>query len=303
MRKKLHRFFKIYKEEGLLKAVQKTFCYMTNWRARRDDTIWFLKRFWGRHFGLLIHVHGLKYYLHYDDPGISKELAIYHIHEPMTTDLFKKYVRSGMYIVDIGSNIGYYAILAASLVGHSGKVLAIEPEPRNCQLLKINVDANAIRNIEVVQCAVADYDGVGILYIGETSNVHSLIDSYGRVVSSVTVEVRKLDTLLKELDFPRVDLIRMDIEGGEIKAIEGMHKTLKQYKPCLLIELHCDAVGTNSIMNLIRDLEDLGYIAKYVIDRDKDFAWEKNRSILKVASTAELVKLVQNYRVATVLLK
>lgn len=300
---KMHKFFRVYKDEGLFKAAQKTFRYMIDWRARRDDIVWFLKRLWSGHSGLSVCIHGLKYYLHYDDPGISKELAIYHVHEPLATELFKKYVGPGMYVVDIGSNIGYYAILAASLVGRGGKVLAIEPEARNYQLLKFNIEANAMQNIETLQCAVADYDGVGTFYIRKASNVHSLIASYGPVVSSVTVEVRKLDSLLKKLDFPQVDLIRMDIEGGEIKAVKGMRQTLKQYKPRLLIELHCDAVGTDSIVKLIRDLEGLGYIPEYVIDRDKDFAWERNRSIVKVASTAELVKLVQNYRVATVLLK
>ncbi len=157
--------------------------------------------------------------------------------------------------------------------------------------------------MDVLQYAIADKDGVGRLYITEASNTHSLIDSSGTAVSTIAVEIRKLDTLLKEIDFPRVDFIRMDIEGGEVGAVKGMGQTLKQYKPHLLIELHCDIVGIASIVNLLGSLKRFGYVPEYVVDRDKDLAWEKKRSITKVTSMENLVKLIRNYRVATVFLK
>ena len=124
-----------YRSKGLFGVIKRFFCYMTNWRVRRENIIWSLKRI---HLGQprpVTMVHGLKYYLHPHDPGISRELAIYHIHEPNATRLFRNHIEKGMYEVDIGSNLGYYALLAATLVGPKGKVLAIEPEPRNYELL------------------------------------------------------------------------------------------------------------------------------------------------------------------------
>ncbi len=99
MLKKWKKLLKIWADEGWLKAAQKAFGYLTNWRGRRDDTLWLLKRLWSSQSRLITHIHGLKLHLHYDDPGLSKGLTIYHIHEPMATVLFKKEVGEGMYKV------------------------------------------------------------------------------------------------------------------------------------------------------------------------------------------------------------
>jgi hypothetical protein len=109
--------------------------------------------------------------------------------------------------------------------------------------------------------------------------------------------------LLEERNFPKVNFIRMDIEGGEIAAIEGMQNTLKQYKPAVLIELHRDRVGTDPIVKLLKSLKAFGYDAKYIIDRDQDFAWIKNRHILSLTSMNELLKSIINYRVVIALLR
>lgn len=280
------------------------FRYLTNWRVRREDIIWFLKRLHVGQSRPTSIVHGLRYYLHPHDPGISRELAIYHIHEPNATDLYRNYVKDGMFVVDIGSNIGYYALLAATLVGSKGKVLAIEPAPHNYDLLTINVNRNNIHNIDTVQCAVSNADGVSEFYITEASNTHSLVlPVTGNVVSSTQVQVRKLDTLLKGLNYPKIDLIRMDIEGGEIVAIGGMQNSLKQYKPIIMAELHCDAAGTPSIVQLLKSLKTFGYNAEYVIDRDYDFVWMKSPCVRSITSMNELFSLITNYRVATVLLR
>lgn len=298
----IRKLFFIYQNKGLIEIIKKIFRYITNWRARRDDIIWFLKRIYTKH--PTTEAHGLKYYIHSYDPGISKELAIYHIHEPCVTSLFKDYVKEGMYVVDIGSNLGYYALLAATLVGPRGRVLAIEPEPNNCGLLTINAQTNHIQNIEIIQYAVGSRDGMGKFYITEASNTGSLVASVtGKIISSIRVKTRKLDSMLKEYNFPKVNLIRMDIEGGEIDAIKGMQDTFKKYKPAILAELHCDAVGTASIVKLLRSLKNFGYNAEFLVDRDRDFVWIKNRHVQYLTSMNKLFKLITNYRVATVLLR
>lgn len=251
-----------------------------------------------------IKVHGLKYYVHPHDPGISRELAVYHIHEPNATGLFRNYVKEGMHVVDIGSNLGYYALLAATLVGPKGRILAIEPEPQNYKLLTMNMIANHIQNIDTVQCAVGSKNGTSELYLTKTLNTNSLIPPVdGSAIASIQVKVKTLDALLAELDFPKVDFVRMDIEGGEIAVIKGMQNTLKQYKPAILIELHRDRVGTDSIVKLLKSLKAFGYDAECIIDRDEDFAWIKNQHILRSTSMNELIKSITSYRVVIAFLR
>lgn len=294
------------KNKSLLWLVKKGFrYYVIHWRDRRDEFVWFLMNIFAIKSRPVATIHNCRFFLHPKDASISRELAIYRIHEPTATNLLKRDVlKKCRYIVDIGSNIGYYAVLEAKLVGPQGRVLAIEPEAHNYELLKINLTTNNFLNVDVVQCAISDENGKSKLYITEAVNTHSLLRPHrGSAVAVIDVNIRTLDSLVQDFNFSRIDFIRMDIEGGEIKAVKGMYQTLKQYKPCILMELHCDAVGTESIINMLKTLKDLGYNPEYIINRDRDFAWIKNRQRIKLKSMAELFNLIRNYRVATVFLR
>jgi hypothetical protein len=138
----IQKLLSVYQNKGLVGAIEKIFDYVTNWRVRCEGIVWSLRRI---HIGQpnpATKVHGLKYYVHPHDPGISRELTVYHIHEPNATGLFRNHVKEGMHVVDIGSNLGYYALLAATLVGPKGRILAIEPEPQNYELLTMNITVN-----------------------------------------------------------------------------------------------------------------------------------------------------------------
>ena len=84
---------------------------------------------------ILRKIQGSKMYLDISDPGISKELLFKGIHEDMATRVLKQEIKKGMTTVDIGANLGYYALLEASIVGDEGKVIAFEPVPRNFNIL------------------------------------------------------------------------------------------------------------------------------------------------------------------------
>ncbi len=77
--------------------------------------------------------------------GMAQELLFKGAHEPGTTALFKKLVKEGMTVVDIGAHIGYFSLLAASLVREKGSVFAFEPEPRNYALLVRNIELNGFK--------------------------------------------------------------------------------------------------------------------------------------------------------------
>src|SRR3989344_8248708 len=91
---------------------------------------------------ILKEIHGNKMYLNLQDKGISKDLAINKTREELQTELVMNKVKEGMHVLDLGANIGYYALIEASLVGPKGKVYAIEPSQSNFDLLNKNIGLN-----------------------------------------------------------------------------------------------------------------------------------------------------------------
>jgi hypothetical protein len=91
---------------------------------------------------VLIDVQGSKMYVDSSDIGVAPFLLEWGFYEKYETALFKRLVKKGMVVVDIGANIGYYTLLAAHLVGDKGKVFAFEPDPNNYDLLCKNIEVN-----------------------------------------------------------------------------------------------------------------------------------------------------------------
>ena len=179
---------------------------------------------------------GNKMYLDLKDPGISSDLLRDEIREPFLTESIQKEIKEGDVIVDIGANIGYYALQEARLVGDNGKVYAIEPVPENVELLKKNIELNDYSNIEVFQLAVGDVNKTDYVYISDCRNTASMIKTQASI-NKVPVEVTTLDKFLENKPLP--SLIRMDVEGYEVEIIKGMGKLLKSNKPLkLIVELH-----------------------------------------------------------------
>jgi FkbM family methyltransferase len=205
------------------------------------------------------------------DSGISRELALHKVHEPLATRLLQETLRPGMNVVDIGSNIGYYALLEARLIGPQGLVIAIEPMRENARQLIRNIETNGYRNILVHEFAIANRNGTADMNVSEKSNWHCLT-AVPWPSKKRKVPVSTLDNLLKGLCLARVDLVRMDLEGYEVVAIEGMQWALEKYSPRLLVELHPHIIGTQPIVEYLRFLNDLGYGVEWLIEQERDVA-------------------------------
>ncbi len=176
--------------------------------------------------------------VHKVDAGISRELAAYRVHEPLATHLLQQILKPGMTAVDVGSNIGYYALLESRLVGPTGRVMAIEPVPQNAEMLRYNIQENERANVEIHNLAISDRNGTLPMYLSERSNWHSLLPTPSS--RQCMVPVSTLDSFVANAGLDRVDFIRMDVEGYEIEIIKGMLQVLESYSPHLLIELHPD---------------------------------------------------------------
>ena len=173
--------------------------------------------------------YGIKMYLHPVDIHISKSLNLNLIWEKEETEFFKNTIKKGMNIVDIGSNIGYFSLLFSKLVGQKGKIYSIEPDPINFKLLLKNIQANRAENVILFQKAVSNHNGHATLFLSEKNkgdhrifDFHVFEDDTNR--KSIDVECFKLDSLLS--DSKKIDIIKMDIQGAEYLAIEGMNNII-----------------------------------------------------------------------------
>lgn len=200
---------------------------------------------------------GSKMYLDINDPGICRDLILRGIREDWGTEALRGLLHPGQTIVDIGANIGYYALLEAAMVGPAGKVYAIEPVPDNHALLRRNVELNGYRNIETYQFAVGDKSGLAQMHVSNLRNWHSMTDVHatGKVID---VEVRTLDAFLDGKLHPAI--VRMDVEGYEHEILQGMVNTLTRDSGLTLyIEIHPHIMGHAKTAAMLRFLADHGY--------------------------------------------
>ncbi|QND51520.1 FkbM family methyltransferase [Phyllobacterium sp. 628] len=162
-------------------------------------------------------------------------------YEPNVTRVFKEFVKPGMRVIDIGANVGYFSMLSASLVGHAGRVLSVEPNVENGRLLAASRDANAFTQIEILLTAVSDRTDV-LSLSGSASN-----GTTATVFSGQSLEIKRLvpcvrlDDVLHEWN--RVDFVKIDIEGAEYKALNGMIKTLRRFRPLIISEFNPNLIA------------------------------------------------------------
>lgn len=148
-------------------------------------------------------------------------------------NISKLRLSNGQVFVDIGAYVGYYSIYASKKVGKNGTVIAIEPHPKNFKMLLINT--RGLNNVIPINTAIWSEDTTAKLYLGQGMALHSLV--YASEGGYIKVKALMLDSLIRELNIPRVDVVKIDTEGAELEVLKGARSTLKFLKS-LLIEIH-----------------------------------------------------------------
>ena len=169
--------------------------------------------------------------------------------------------KKGDVVLDIGAYVGMFTLKVVNLVGDSGMVIPIEPNPTNLSYLKQNVNHHS--NIKVVEEAILNRVGEGKLYTSSASPCHSLVYPHKDFLN---VRVNTIDNLVKELGLPGVDFIKMDIEGAELQALEGARDVLGGKVRLAIASYHTLPDGRPELPLIITFLESMGYQTR-VLDR------------------------------------
>lgn len=185
--------------------------------------------------------------------------------EPEVRQEFERIVSRGVNVVDIGANIGYYTILAATLAGPDKRVFSFEPQASMLTKLRRNIEANALRNVEVFPCALSDSPGTVTFNLpSEGMEAFGSMHANGRfkVTKTVEVETHRLDDVLERMGSPKIGLVKMDAEGAELLILRGATKLLSSAdKPDLIFEaneVNCSPFGYG-VFDILQYVHSFGY--------------------------------------------
>jgi FkbM family methyltransferase len=201
------------------------------------------------------------------DKGISGILKKNGKREQAFMKVMTETVKEGNVCLDLGANIGYATLTMASRVKESGKVFAIEPDPRNLKLLKQNLEINGLYDrSELFEMAVSDKDGEISFWQSITPNTSS-VQKTPKSNKKITVPCVTLGTFFKDKPYP--NFIKMDVEGHEVQILRGALSYFKenQGKTNILLEVHPTFYddGENNFAAVLKDYFDIGFRSKYVI--------------------------------------
>jgi FkbM family methyltransferase len=186
-------------------------------------------------------------------------------HEYGTERVMRSLLRPGDTFVDVGANVGYYSVLASRIVGSTGTVLAVEPQPAALSMLALNGTGRE-SPITVVAVGASDETGSSQLWVRPEGDKSSL--SPGGSATPVSVPLDTLDHLCAGLS--RVTLLKIDVEGHELQVLRGARSTISRHRPWICFELLEQLVRTGavSVADLSAVFRELDYVCHYVCDQE-----------------------------------
>ena len=202
--------------------------------------------------------------------SIALRLGIY---EPYEQQLFEQHCQPGQTVIDLGANVGLYTAIAASRVGAAGRVIAVDPDPGSFSALQRTIALNGFTNVTPVNVAAGDRDCEARLYIDEFNGADGrLYDAKGRR-DSVSVVVRRMDSILREANFTEIDVIKMDIQGCEALAWSGMRDLLADSRRTLTLFLEFWPWGLSKMgsdpHSFIENLIEFGFEFERIDERSR----------------------------------
>jgi len=161
--------------------------------------------------------------------------------EPLIQQVLSERLKPGMVFFDLGANIGFFTLLAARLVGVSGKVFSFEPEPGNADRLRRNIARNDFTNVTVIEAGAWSASGYVNFVAGDPSSPDHGIGKFqtgDRAVSGTPTRCLSLDDFVRSEPCP--DVIKCDVEGAEIEVLHGAENLITAKRPTFVCEIHSE---------------------------------------------------------------
>lgn len=183
--------------------------------------------------------------------------------------LLKRMLKPGMVVVDVGANIGEVTLVSAQCVGNAGSVIAFEPVNVIANRLAEHVRINNLEQVVIIRDAlgaaiekrVPIYTSCGQKVSDEHQGLASLYAKDKDQEPIEFVNITTLDETVASLCLPRVDLIKIDIEGGELACLQGAESVLRRFRPMLIVEIQAFSARQAGwdVSELFQYLHGLGY--------------------------------------------
>lgn len=138
-------------------------------------------------------------------------------------------------IIDVGAHIGTYTIPIAIQIEKLGKILAFEPNPRNAMLLRKNIQLNELKNVILFENAASDRNQITNLILSDDPMLSMITDDIEE--ENIKIECITLDSIYEKLELKKIDWLKIDAEGSEIKVLKGAKKILEKFHPKIIVEV------------------------------------------------------------------
>jgi FkbM family methyltransferase len=190
---------------------------------------------------------------------------------PEILAIFRRFVKPGQTVIDVGAQVGYFSVFLAELVGASGCVCSFEPDPKPRSWLERSKEINSMNWLRILPLALSSSSGEIDFYISQQVGWSTAVaGTHLRDLSTVRVQAASYDSLAKAELVPRsVDFIKIDVEGSEVRVLRGMERTLRENRPVLVMEVNeatLSAAGESPV-SLIDTARSLGYSVHHIQTR------------------------------------
>jgi FkbM family methyltransferase len=204
------------------------------------------------------------------DDWIQQNIFFTGTYDPSSIAYIKNLLNEGDTFIDIGANVGCFTLVASRTVGESGRVIAFEPVEMVFKKLEYNVKLNGQENVILVKKAIYSENTSLPFHIASQENL-GMSSMHRHDTESGKIEIMvatTLDTYLQTQEVPRIKLIKIDIEGAEIFALEGMENTLSRFRPVCMVEVSSNVLKSKAERTKVFDFFRDRRYDRFVINKE-----------------------------------
>lgn len=218
---------------------------------------------------------------------VAKAISMRGEYESQTSEKIKNHLDTGDFAIDVGAHIGHHTVTMRQSVGADGRVWAFEPNPKNIDYINKTLDRNGWENVEHFSIALSDTESSSQLLVPNSDNTGtaSLPDvntKDARPQDSYTVETRQLTSILNERKRDKINLLKIDVEGGETAIIRDISQHLNNIET-IILEFHARMIDEEDARDVFEILESSGEItygnnnsveADHVLTENAHIIWQ-----------------------------